>query len=130
METQHFYASLALMPEFPRYQEFIESSARRAPGTLGHRYAALVHQGVLAKRASMLTAMFCPDMPEPVVSFISDSWTASLLAAIEYACLQRRAEEILACVQEAYKIFREEETVMQNRRIMLDNLDTTYRRPN
>lgn len=130
METQHFYASLAMMPEFPRYQEFIESAARRVPGTLGHRYAALVHQGVLAKRASTLTAMFCPDMPEPAIAFLSDCWTAGLLAAIEYACLQRRADEILACVQEAYKIFREEEIVMQNRRIMLDNLDTSYRLPN
>lgn len=130
METEQIYASLALMPEFPRYQEFIESAARRAPGTMGNRYAALVHQGVLAKRASTLTTMFCPDMPQPVVSFISDSWTASLLAAIEYACLQRRAEEILACVQEAHKIFREEEILMQNRQAMLDQLDTTYRRPN
>lgn len=130
MENESIYASLALMPEFSRYQEFIESTARRAPGTMGHRYAALVHQGVLSKRAMMLTSIFCQDIPPPVVNFIGDCWTASLLAAIEYACLQRRTDEILSCVQEAYKIFREEEILMQNRQAMLDALDTTHRRPN
>lgn len=130
METREIYASLALMPEFPRYQAYLESVARRMPGALSHRCTALVHQIVLSHRVMALTSQFCPNMPDVAVEFMSECWTASIIVSIEYACLQRRQDEIITCAQEAYKIFREEEAEVRARQIMLDQFDTSYKLAN
>lgn len=130
METKEIYASLSLMPEFPRYQAYLEGVASRMPGALSHRCAALVHQIVLSHRVMALTSQFCPDMPDAAVEFMSECWTASNIVSIEYACLQRRQDEIINCAMEAYKIFREEEAEVRARRIMLDQFDTSYKLAN
>lgn len=130
METEQIYVSAALMPDFPRYQAYLESVARMMPAPAGNRCAALVHQGVLGQRAMRIMGIFCEQMPDGLVEFIAQTINASLYASIEYACVQRRRDEIINHAFEAYKIFREEEDQMQKRQIMLDQLDTTYRLPN
>ena len=129
MATEQALFSMAPMPDYPKYQAYLQSVRDKFNTNAGMRAATIVHHGVVQRRMMRLHGAVS-DFTPAMVDFTINGLGGMVMTLIQFAMLERYQNELFNAMEEAYKIFREEEDHYGAQQLMLEQFEPDSQRPN
>lgn len=132
MATEQIMFSLDPMPDYPKYQAYLQTVRDKFPGKplTGMRAGVIVHHGVITRRMMRLHSAVS-DFTPGMADFTINSLGGMVITLIQFAMLERYQNELFNAMEEAYKIFREEEDQYGAQQLMLQEFQPNpTQRPN
>lgn len=131
MATEQALFDLNPMPDYPKYQAYLQTVHDKFTNPMqGQRAGVIVHHGVITRRMMRLHGVVS-DFTPGMIDFTINGLGGMVMTLIQFAMLERYQNELFNAMEEAYKIFREEEEQYGAQQLALQQFEPApNQRPN